>query len=79
MGERLLVAGERKKDLTDQGGRGLEGGQDSHLYGGGEGDSGGAEATRSSDLGLVEVVVGGIGGGGGGGRGGGRWQGRGSF
>lgn len=61
--------------MTDQGGRGLWG-QDSHLYGGGEGDSGGAEATRSSDLGLVEVVVGGIGGGGGGGgRGGGRCQG----
>lgn len=39
----------------------------SHLQGGGKGDSGGAEATRSSDLGLMEVVVGGIGRGGGGG------------
>lgn len=49
----------------------------SHLQGGGKGDSRGAEATRSSDLGLMEVVVGGIGGGGGGGSG---WgcQGRGS-
>lgn len=47
-----------------------------HLQGGGKGDSGGAEATRSSDLGLMEVVVGGIGGRGGGGCG---CQGRGSF
>lgn len=39
----------------------------SHLQGGGKGDSRGAEATRSSDLGLMEVVVGGIGRGGGGG------------
>lgn len=47
----------------------------SHLQGGGKGDSRGAEATRSSDLGLMEVVVGSIGRGGGGGCG---WQGRGS-
>lgn len=40
---------------------------DPHLQGTGKGDSGGAEATRSSDLGLMEVVVGGIGRGGGGG------------
>lgn len=33
----------------------------SHLQGGGKGDSRGAEATRSSDLGLMEVVVGDIG------------------
>lgn len=39
----------------------------SHLQGGGKGDSRGAEATRSSDLGLMEVVVGGSGRGGGGG------------
>lgn len=45
----------------------------SHLQGGGKGDSRGAEATRSSDLGLMEVVVGGIGRGRGGGCG---WQGR---
>lgn len=42
----------------------------SHLQGSREGDSRGAEATRSSDLGLMEVVVGSIGRGGGGG-----WQG----
>lgn len=47
----------------------------SHLQGGGKGDSRGAEATRSSDLGLMEVVVGGIGRGG---RGGCGCQGRGS-
>lgn len=47
----------------------------SHLQGGGKGDSRGAEATRSSDLGLMEVVVGGIGRGG---RGGCRCQGWGS-
>lgn len=34
------------------------------LQGSGKGDSGGAEATRSSNLGLMEVVVGGGGGGG---------------
>lgn len=38
----------------------------SHLQGCGKGDGRGAEATRSSDLGLMEVVVGSIGGGGGG-------------
>lgn len=40
---------------------------DPHLQGTGKGDSGGTETTRSSDLGLMEVVVGGIGRGGGGG------------
>lgn len=39
----------------------------SHLQGSGKGDSRGAEATRSSDLGLIEVVVRGIGRGGRGG------------
>lgn len=47
----------------------------SHLQWGGKGDSRGAEATRSSDLGFMEVVVGGTGRGGGGGCG---RQGRGS-
>lgn len=47
----------------------------SHLQGGGQGDSRGAEATRSSDLGLMEVVVGGSGRGG---RGGCGYQGWGS-
>lgn len=39
----------------------------SHLKRGGKGDGRGAEATRSSDLGFMEVVVGGIGRGGRGG------------
>lgn len=60
---------DKVKDRSKEGKRWSGTGQvaNSHLQGTGKGDSGGAEATRSSDLGLMEVVVGGIGRGGGGG------------
>lgn len=67
---RCSPAGENGKKKKWERWSGIVQVSNSHLQRGGKGDGRGAEATRSSDLGLLEVVVGSIGGWGGGGGGG---------